>query len=122
MPGSLPTARRLGRLGWMATRVGGKDASALLEIVTLIARAAPDEILFATVSEHAARRVGAEAGSVLRFVGDERAVVVGVWRDGGVRGFPVNAELDFDRTNSASARVRSSGRPARADTYEDRAG
>ena len=33
----------------------------------------------------------------MRFIGGERAVIVGVHRTGGVRGLPVNAELDFDR-------------------------
>ena len=60
----------------------------------------------------------AEAAVVLRFIGDTRAVVVGVWREDGVRGFPVNAELDFDSRNSAAGRVRSTGRPARADGYD----
>src|SRR5688572_3091506 len=72
-----------------------RAAVALLQIATLIAREAPEEVLFATVAEHAARRLGTEAGSVLRYVGDERAVVVGVWRDGGGRRLPVNAEIDF---------------------------
>lgn len=35
---------------------------------------------------------------------------------------PVNAELDFDRRNSALGRVRSTSAPARADTYEGRRG
>jgi signal transduction histidine kinase len=100
---------------------GSTDAKrehALLRIATLIARDTPDEILFAAVAEQAAAGLGVEASSILRFVGDERAVVVGVWNDAGVRGFPVNAELDFDRTNSAAGRVRATGRPARADSYE----
>jgi signal transduction histidine kinase len=62
--------------------------------------------------------LGAEAGGVMRFLGDERAVVVGVWRSGGTRGMPINAELDFDRRNSALGRARSTGLPARADGYE----
>jgi signal transduction histidine kinase len=97
-------------------------ATALLEVATLIARGAPDEMLFATVAEQVARRVGAEKASVLRFVGDQRAVFVGVWKEGGSRGLPVNAELDFDRHNSALGRVWSTGRPARADSYEGRSG
>ncbi len=36
-------------------------------------------------------------------MGDQRAVVVGVWREGGIHGFQVNAELDFDARNSATA-------------------
>jgi signal transduction histidine kinase len=95
---------------------------ALLRIATQIARHAPDEILFATIAEQVAAGLGTEAASVLRFLGDERAVVVGVWNEAGIRGFPVNAELDFDRTNSAAGRVRATGRPARADSYEHGSG
>lgn len=53
--------------------------TSLLEIATLIARDAPEEIVFATAAEQLARCLETEAASVLRFVGDERAVVVGVW-------------------------------------------
>jgi signal transduction histidine kinase len=106
----------------MATPVAESSASALLEIATLIAREAPEELLFGTVAEHVAHQVGAEAAVVAHYVGDERAVIVGSWRDDGGRGFPVNAELDFDRSNSASGRVRSTGRPTRVDSYADLAG
>ena len=98
------------------TGSGSEHAVALLEIATLIAREVPEEVLFATIAEQAARRVGTEAASVLRYVGDERAAVVGVWRDGGNRGLPVNAELDFDESNSAVGPVRRTRRPARADS------
>jgi GAF domain-containing protein len=108
--------------GRMAIARSESERTALLEIVTLIARDAPQEILFATVSEHAARRIGTEAGSVLHYIGDERAVVVGVWREGGKRRLPVNAELDFDVRNSAIGRVRRTGRPARADSYDGHTG
>jgi GAF domain-containing protein len=106
----------------MAIARSESERTALLEIVTLIARDAPQEILFSTVSEHAARRIGTEAGSVLHYIGDERAVVVGVWREGGKRRLPVNAELDFDVRNSAIGRVRRTGRPARADSYDGHTG
>ena len=106
----------------MGTPVTEARAAALLEVTTLIAREAPEELLFSTVAEHAARDLGTEAASVLRYLGDERAVIVGTWRADGGRGFPVNAELDFDRSNSAAGRVRSTGRPARVDSYEDLAG
>jgi signal transduction histidine kinase len=90
----------------------------LLRVALLVARDAPPEEVFTAVAGQAARRTGVEAAAVLRFIGDERAVVVGTWRSGGSRGFPVNAEFDFDRRNSATGRVRVTGRPARADSYE----
>jgi signal transduction histidine kinase len=70
------------------------------------------------VCEQVAGVTGAAATSVMRYSGDERAVAVGAWRDGAGRGVPVNAELDFDDTNSALGRVRATRRPARADSYE----
>ena len=82
------------------------EQAALLAVAMLVAREAPDGGLFASGAEQAAGRLGAEAASVLRFIGDERAVVVGVWREGGNRGLPINAELDFDHRNSALGRVR----------------
>src|SRR5215218_55003 len=72
---------------------------------------------FSGVAEHAADLLGAETAGVLRFLGAERAVIVGVWRQAGTRGMPINAELDFDSRNSALGRARSTGRPARADSY-----
>jgi len=106
----------------MATRSAEGQAvaeqAALLSVALLVAREAPEEVLFAAAAEQAARSLSTEAASVLRFIGDERAVVIGVWREGGNRGLPVNAELDFDHRNSALGRVRRTRRPARADSYE----
>ena len=82
----------------------------------------PEEAIFDAVAEEAARVLGTEATAVVRFLGDERAVVVAVWRDGGTQGMPVNAELDFDRRNSALGQVRSTRAPARADSYAGRSG
>ena len=82
----------------------------------------PEEAIFGAVAEEVGRVLGAEATAVLRFLGDERAVVVAVWREGGTRGMPVNAELDFDRRNSALGQVRSTRAPARADSYAGRSG
>jgi signal transduction histidine kinase len=74
------------------------------------------------LARHAAHAVGSEAAAVMRYLGRERAVVVGEWRVDGVRGMPVNAELDFDSSNSAIGRARSTGAPARADSYAGRRG
>jgi signal transduction histidine kinase len=55
-------------------------------------------------------------------MGDERGVIVGVWRAGGIRGMPINAEVDFDRRDSAMGRARSTRAPARIDSYAGRRG
>ncbi len=98
------------------------EQAALLRIAMLVARDAPEDVVFTAASEHTARLVGAQAGAVLRFMGAERAVVVGVWREGGIRGLPLNAELDFDAANSALGRVAVTGRPARVDGYAQSSG
>jgi GAF domain-containing protein len=108
----------------MASPVAGEvppqrtETAALLEVARLVARDAPPEELFAAAAEQAARLLGVEAASVMRFLGEGRAVVVGVWRAGGTRSMPVNAELDFDRRNSALGRAWTAREPARAATYE----
>jgi signal transduction histidine kinase len=106
----------------LPTQSQADEQAALLQIAMLVAREAPPEAVFAAVAAEVTRRLRVEAATVLRFLGDERAVVVGVWREGASRGFPVNAELDFDRRNSATGRVRSTGRPARVDSYEGHTG
>jgi signal transduction histidine kinase len=55
---------------------------------------------------------------VMRCLDGERAVVVGVFRNGGGRMLPVNAELDFDRTESALGRALTTAAPARVTGYE----
>ena len=95
-----------------------EDRAALLDVAMLIVREAPPETVFGAVAEAAARRLGSDSAVVLRYLGAERAVVVGVWRARGGRGLPVNAELDFDHRNSALGRVCRTGSPARADSYE----
>src|SRR4051812_32289057 len=94
------------------------EQAALLRIAMLVARDEPLASLFEHISEEVGRLLGVEAGAVMRFVGGERAVIVGVYRMKGVRGLPVNAELDFHRTGSALGQAQSTLLPARVTTYE----
>jgi signal transduction histidine kinase len=96
-----------------------EELAAQHRLALLVARGASHEIVFATAAEEGARVLGTGAGAVLRFLGDERAIVLGVWRGEGTRGLPVNAELDIHRHNSALAQVRATRRPARIDRYEE---
>jgi signal transduction histidine kinase len=90
-----------------------QEQAALLRIAMLVARDEPLDSLFGAVSAEVSQLLQVDAGAVLRFIGGERAVIVGVHRAGGVRGLPVNAELDFDRTGSAIGRAQSTLLPAR---------
>ena len=93
-----------------------REQAALLRVAMLVARDEPLEALYGAVSEEVATLLGADAGAVMRFIGSERAVIVGVHRCGGVRGLPVNAEIDVDTSNSALGRAQRTLLPARA-TY-----
>jgi signal transduction histidine kinase len=95
-----------------------QEQAALLRIAMLVARDEPLNSLFGAVSAEVSQLFGVEAGAVMRFIGGERAVIVGVHRNGGVRGLPVNAELDFDRSGSAIGRAQSTLLPARL-AYDD---
>jgi signal transduction histidine kinase len=94
----------------------------LLAIATLVARRAAEDVVFSAAAERVSADLGVEAGAVLRYLGDERAVVVGSWREGGPRGMPVHAELDFDADSSALGRARATRLAARADGYAADAG
>jgi signal transduction histidine kinase len=99
-----------------------EELAAQHRLALLVARAASLETVFNAASEHSSILLGSPAGAVLRFLGDERAVVLSVWRQPGTRGLPVNAEVDFQTSDSALKRVRSTGRPARIDSFEDSGG
>jgi signal transduction histidine kinase len=102
--------------GELSTESGSRLLAALRELA--VGGAESEAAQLSELARHAAELLAAEAGGVLRFLGDERGVVVGVWREGGTRAMPINAEVDFERRNSALGRARSTGLPARADTYE----
>ncbi|MDA0164492.1 hypothetical protein OM076_29750 [Solirubrobacter ginsenosidimutans] len=90
-----------------------QEQAALLRIAMLVAKDEPLDSLFGAVSAEVAQLLGVEAGAVMRYIGGERAVIVGVHRTTGVRGLPVNAELDFNRTTSALGRAQSTLLPTR---------
>ena len=90
-----------------------EEQSALLRVAMLVARDTPLEQLFTSVAAEVARVLGIDAAGVMRYLGGERAVVVGVWVSPGQRYLPVNAELDFHRTESALG-PRADERAARA--------
>jgi GAF domain-containing protein len=99
-----------------------EELAALHRLAMMVARAAPLENVFHVAGEQAALRLGGTLGSVLRFLGAERAVVLSSWREPGMRGLPVNAEIDFEGPQSALARIRATRRPARLDNYEESRG
>src|SRR4051812_24303782 len=101
----------------MATR--SAEETGLLQVALLVARDAPLEDVFAAVSEQIARRLRIEAGAVLRWGGGGRGVMGGGGGGGGSRSSPATGDLASARRNSAAGRARATGRPARADSYDD---
>ena len=99
-----------------------QEQAALLAVAMLVARDEPLDRLFGAVAGEVVQMLGSEAAAVMRFIGGERAVIVGVHRVGGVRGLPVNAELDFHRTRSAIGLAQSTLLPARLTYDEDSSG
>jgi signal transduction histidine kinase len=95
-----------------------EEQSALLRVATLVARETPLPQLFTRVAEEIARVLGVDATGVMRYLGGERAVVAGVWVVPGQRYLPVNAELDFDRADSALGQAQTTGVPARFARYD----
>ncbi len=99
-----------------------ENQAALLRVALLVARDAPQDELFRAAAGETARLFGAGSGSVIRYVGAERAVIVGVWRPRGRRGLPVNAEVDFEPRSTAMGQARATGEPVRVVGYENRRG
>ena len=95
-----------------------EEQSALLRVAMLVARDTPLEPLFTAVAAECARVLGIDASGVMRYLGGERAVVAGVWVTPGQRYLPVNAELDFHRSDSALGRAQTTGHPSRFARYD----
>src|SRR5262249_27061234 len=95
-----------------------EEQSALLRVAMLVARDTPLGQLFTSAAAEVARVLGIDATGVMRYLGGERAVVVGVWVPPGQRYLPVNAEIDFHRSDSALGRAQTTGQAARVARYD----
>ena len=96
------------------------EQAALRRVATAVAGEAEPREIFALVAREIASLLGVEAGAVVRFVDDERGLVVGTSRaeTGASAGVgvvvPLGTVLPL-RGSSATGRVHQSGRPARMD-------
>jgi len=94
-----------------------EEQEALRRVATLVAREAQPEHVFLCVAEEAARVIGAESSTVLRFDDAQTATVVGRW-DGSDRvGFPIGSSIALSG-DGALVRLLQAGGPARVDDYE----
>src|SRR3954471_13703598 len=94
-----------------------REQAGLGRVATLVAREAPEEELFAAVSEEVARLLGAQTSNLYRFEPPEVAHAVGAWSEAGARGISVGETLVLVG-DTAMPRVLRTGRPTRIDDYE----
>jgi PAS domain S-box-containing protein len=102
---------KLAEVGRLVTEQG-----ALRRVATLVASEVSPARVFTAVSEECARVLEVNASAVLRFEGDDMAVVVGRHNRDNIDVFPVGARLPTDE-RSSFGRVRKTGAPARIDDW-----
>jgi PAS domain S-box-containing protein len=104
-----------------ALRTLADEQAALRRVATTVASEAPEERVFASVTEEVGRLLGAHTANMVRFEPDATAVVVGEWSTKSVRSVPLGTHVALDGPTVA-ARIRDSGQPERIDSYERIAG
>jgi PAS domain S-box-containing protein len=102
-----------------ARRRSEDEQTALRRVATLVAREAPQAEVFSAIVEEIGRLLGTEEIRMLRFVGDDAAVVVG--SSGREDAFPIGFRHQLEDDTVAS-RVRRTGRTARIDDSAEAGG
>ena len=115
-PLALDPEAKLVEVGWLAT-----EQRELRRVATLVASEVSPERVFTAVSEGCARVLEVNATTVVRYVGDGSAEIVGRHNRDGITTFPVGETLPPDE-RSAVARVHATGAPARVDDWGGRIG
>jgi signal transduction histidine kinase len=98
-----------------------EEQGALRRVATLVARAAPAEAVFASVTAEAGRLLGADITVLGRFDPDGERTAVGVWSSAGSLPVAVGSSERLGGRD-VSTLVRRTGRPARIDDYADTSG
>jgi signal transduction histidine kinase len=94
-----------------------EEQAALRRVATLVASGAEPPAVFAIVAEEAGRLLRARSSATIRYDGDS-AVTVGRWQEGdAVTGFEVGTTVPLKGSDSLTAVVARTGRPARIDDY-----
>jgi signal transduction histidine kinase len=96
-----------------------EEQAALRRVATLVAEGKPPEKVFPAVNEEVARLLNVDGTRLLRYEADGTATIVASW--GEPTFVPAGTRIALDGRNIASL-VRSSGRPARIEGYEDARG
>jgi signal transduction histidine kinase len=90
---------------------------ALRRVATLVARGVGPSEVFAVVAEEVARCLEVQDAVILRYEGDDAAIVVGAYAAPGFDHLRVGERLTLEGDNVV-AMVSHTGRPARMDSYE----
>jgi PAS domain S-box-containing protein len=97
-----------------------EEQAALRRVATLVARQSPPAEIFAAVAEEVGRLLHVEDTTIFRYEDDATATVVADRGDRAVP-LPVGSRISLEG-DSATARVRRTGRPARVDDFSDATG
>jgi PAS domain S-box-containing protein len=98
-------------------RMLASEQAALRRVATLVARGAEHATVFSAVTQEVARLFGAQTANMIRYEGDDRALVIGAWSEGDAPNVPVGATVPLDG-DSAGPRIRRTGAPVRVDAFE----
>src|SRR5215207_169065 len=99
-----------------ALRALADEQAALRRVATIVAGEAPEERVFAVVTEEVGRLLGAHTANMVRFEADGTALVLGGWSTGSLRSVPVGTRASLDGPTVA-ARILRSGLPERVESY-----
>ncbi len=98
-----------------------EEQAALRRVATLVARAAPPEEVFASVTAEVGRVLSADLAGMSRYEPDGAQTVVGAWGFSDAFPVPGRTRLNHGGRNVTSL-VFETGRPARIDDYADGSG
>jgi signal transduction histidine kinase len=94
------------------------EQAALRRVATAVASEGEPSRIFARVTEEVGRLLGAQSANLIRYEDLGSATVVGGWTAEGASNIEVGTTIPLDGATIA-VEVRSTGRPARVDSYED---
>jgi signal transduction histidine kinase len=104
----------------MRLREIADEQAALRRVATLVARAAPADVLFAAVVAEVGQLLGADYARLARYEEEDMITVMSTWTRTGPQ-FPVGRQFPI-AGNNVSVLVLRSGRPARVDDFAEAAG
>ena len=96
-----------------------EEQAALRRVATVVAEGTPPELVFPAVNEEVGRLLDVDGTRLMRYEADGTATIVASWGEPTI--FPSGMRIALDGYSIGSL-VRSSGRPARIEDYEDAPG